>query len=249
MSDYLSKLKKDLLDVINELIKKKIIDKSFNKLNLSMDYLSNTKQGEVSTNLFILLKNSLKDKKYDLLNDIKEKISNFEYLKNVEISKSGFVNFFFKENFIIKNLNRILLETNTYGNSTVGKNKKVNIEFVSANPTGPIHVAHIRGAVLGDVISSILEATGYLITREYYVNDTGSQITILGNSLFKRYQQIFGNKVNISADEYPGEYLISLAQTIADLDNDIWLKKVEDKRKMHFEKFAIDEITKSIQKD
>ena len=147
-----------------------------------------------------------------------------------------------KNTSISKKLNQILLESNTYGNSTIGRNKKVNIEFVSANPTGPIHVAHIRGAVLGDVISSLLEASGYLVTREYYVNDTGTQITILGNSLFKRYQQLFGHKVNISEDEYPGEYLISLAQTIADLDNDIWLKKVEDKRKQHFEKFAISQL-------
>ena len=89
MSDYLSKLKNDLLSVSDHLIKENIIDKSFNKSNFSLDYLSKTKQGEVSTNIFILLKNKLVDKKHDLKKDIKKKISNFEYLKKVEITKSG----------------------------------------------------------------------------------------------------------------------------------------------------------------
>ena len=83
---------------------------------------------------------------------------------------------------------------------------------MSANPTGPLHIAHIRGAVIGDVLASILQATGHTVTREYYLNDAGSQINILGNSLYKRYQQIFGIKIKISSDEYPGEYLIDLAK-------------------------------------
>ena len=137
MSDYLSKLKNDLLSVSDHLIKENIIDKSFNKSNFSLDYLSKTKQGEVSTNIFILLKNNLVDKKHDLIKDIKKKISNFEYLKKVEITKSGFINFFFKENFIIENLNQILLEANTYGNSNVGKKKKnqYRICFCKSNRT------------------------------------------------------------------------------------------------------------------
>ena len=94
MSDYLTKLKKDLLEISDELIKDNIIDKSFNKLNLSIDYLSKTKQGEVSTNLFILLKNSLLDKKQDLLKHINEKISNFEYLKKTEITNLDLLIFF-----------------------------------------------------------------------------------------------------------------------------------------------------------
>ena len=95
MIDCLSKLKKDLVDLSEELIRENIIDKSYNKSNLSLDYLSKVKQGEVSTNLFILLKNSLINKKYDLLNDNQKRISNLKYLKKTEITKSGFINFFF----------------------------------------------------------------------------------------------------------------------------------------------------------
>ena len=249
MNDYISELKKDLLYLLDKLIKQKVIDQSLNKINLSIDYLSKSKQGDISTNLFILLKNNLIDKNYDLKKNIIEEISHFEYIKKVEIARAGFINLFFNDNFIVKNLNKILLQSETYGNNASGKNKKINIEFISANPTGPIHLAHVRGAVLGDVLATILEATGYSVTREYYVNDAGSQITILGNSLFKRYQQIFGKQVDISKDEYPGEYLISVAKIIADRDNNKWLNEEKDIRKKFFENFVITKLIKSIKKD
>ncbi|SVA94148.1 uncharacterized protein METZ01_LOCUS147002, partial [marine metagenome] len=153
------------------------------------------------------MKSQLKKKNYDLRKYIHNNIVNFEYVKKVEITKVGFINIFFKEDFLVKKLYLILSNPNNYGSNVSGNNDKINIEFVSANPTGPLHIAHIRGAVLGDVLASILQATGYKVTREYYLNDAGSQINILGNSLYKRYQQIFGIKILISSEEYPGEYL------------------------------------------
>ncbi|MDP6784192.1 MAG: arginine--tRNA ligase, partial [Alphaproteobacteria bacterium] len=192
MNDYISILKKDLLDVIDNLIKNNIVNQDFKKDNLTIDYLSKSKQGEVSTNLFILLNSQLNKNDYDLRKNIHKNIINFEYVKKIEITKVGFINIFFEENFLIKKLYLVLSNPNNYGNNVSGNNDKVNIEFVSANPTGPLHIAHIRGAVLGDVLASILQATGHKVTREYYLNDAGSQINILGNSLYKRYQQIFG---------------------------------------------------------
>ena len=118
--------------------------------------------------------------------------------KNAEISNSGFINIFFKKKYLIQELNNILDQKNNYGFVNFGKNKKINIEYVSANPTGPIHIAHIRGAVLGDVLSSIFIKTGFNITKEYYVNDAGSQIDILGNSLYIRYCQLLNIKVDLS---------------------------------------------------
>ena len=249
MNDYISILKKDLLNLIDILIKRNIVNQTFNKDNLTIDYLSKSKQGDVSTNLFILLKSQLKNKNYDLRKNIHNNIINFEYVKKVEITKVGFINIFFKEDFLIKKLYLILSNPNNYGNNISGNNDKINIEFVSANPTGPLHIAHIRGAVLGDVLASILEATGHKVTREYYVNDAGSQINILGNSLYKRYQQIFGIKIEISIEEYSGEYLIPIAQLIADSDNDKWLKSEEVERKKYFERFAIKELVRSIKLD
>ena len=127
MNDYISELKKDLLYLLDKLIKQKVIDQSLNKINFSIDYLSKSKQGDISTNLFILLKNNLIDKNYDLKKNIIEEISHFEYIKKVEIARAGFINLFFNDNFIVKNLNKILLQSETYGNNSFVKNNKINI--------------------------------------------------------------------------------------------------------------------------
>ena len=104
-----------------------------------------------------------------------------------------------------------------YGENKIGNKKNINVEFVSANPTGPIHIAHIRGAVYGDVYSNILKKNGYNVIKEYYVNDSGSQINVLGNSLYKRYQQLLGKKIELTEGEYPGDYLIKIAENILGL--------------------------------
>tara|TARA_Y100000590_G_scaffold465757_1_gene638970 strand:- start:610 stop:2355 length:1746 start_codon:yes stop_codon:yes gene_type:complete len=249
MNNYLFKFKEDLFFIIDDLIKNNIIESKFIKSNISIDYLSKSKQGDVSTNLYILLKKHLNDKSFNLENHIKELFKKIEYIREIKIAKAGFLNIFFIENLIISNLNDILIQKSNYGNNSLGNNKKINIEFVSANPTGPIHIAHIRGAVLGDVLSSILEANGYLITREYYVNDAGSQVQVLANSLYKRYQQLFNIDVKISDNDYPGTYLISIAKNIVEKDSDIWLQKDENQRIDFFKKFAITELINSIKND
>ena len=137
MNDYISILKKDLLNVIDNLIKRNIINQTFNKNNLTIDYLSKSKQGDVSTNLFMLLNSQLNKKNYDLRKNIYNNIINFEYVKKIEITKVGFINIFFEEDFLIKKLYLILSQPNNYGNNVSGNNDKINIEFVSANPTGP----------------------------------------------------------------------------------------------------------------
>ena len=165
MNDYISILNKDLLNIIDNLINKNIVKQNFNKDNLAIDYLSKSKQGDVSTNLFILLKSQLNKKSYDLRKNIHKNIINFEYVKKIAITKVGFINIFFEEDFLIKKLYFILSQPNNYGNNVSGNNDKINIEFVSANPTGPLHIGHIRGAVLGDVLASILQVTGHKVTR------------------------------------------------------------------------------------
>ena len=249
MNDHISILKKDLLQIIDSLIVNKIIDSSFKKLNLSIDFMSNSRQGDVSSNLFIILKKFLIKEKYNLKENLYNFILNLSYIKDIKIANAGFINFFFKEDFLIEKLNDILIFKNKYGNNHLGKDKHVNIEFVSANPTGPIHVAHMRGAVFGDVLANVFIATGHKVTKEYYVNDSGSQITILGNSLYKRYQELNNTKSKLLEGEYPGEYLIDLAQKIKSEDGDKWLSQKINIRKDYFENFAITEILKSIKKD
>ena len=249
MNDYITEFKKDLNKIINDLIEKNIInDFNFNKL--SIDYSSKSKQGDISTNLFlILLKQNLK-KNYDLKDHIFKFLSSLNYIEKIDIVKAGFINVVFKKDFLISKLIDLFSNNEQYGFNNIGNGKKINIEFVSANPTGPIHVAHMRGAVLGDVLASILKSSGFKVTREYYVNDAGSQIRVMGQSLYKRYQQLFDNQVVLTPNEYPGEYLKNIAKIIYDQDGDKWLKtKNEIEKFKYFEIFAVKNLVARIKED
>ena len=249
MSDHLSLLKKELINLVNELLKDKIISDSFNINALSIDYQSTSRQGDVSTNLLIILNKKKIDTNIDLQSLVIKKLNNIKYISDIEIAKVGFINIFFDKLFLIENLNEVLVQKNSYGIKKSKKNNNINIEFVSANPTGPVHIGHLRGAVLGDVLASVLTCSGYNVTREYYVNDAGSQIKNLGKSLYKRYLEIFEKKIEISKNDYPGEYLISIAKEIRKKDGDKWLDNKEKNLEEYFENYAISEMINLIKND
>tara|TARA_Y100001970_G_scaffold287557_1_gene412513 strand:+ start:1816 stop:3588 length:1773 start_codon:yes stop_codon:yes gene_type:complete len=249
MNDFLTILKKDLFLLIDKMISDNIINSSFKKFSISIDYLSKSKQGDVSSNIYILIKKNLIDTQFDLNKFIKENLENISYIQKIEIAKVGFVNIFLKNELISSQIKELFKNKDFFGNNNSGLGKKINVEFVSANPTGPIHIAHLRGAVMGDVLSSILSCTGYQVTKEYYVNDAGSQIDILGKSLLKRYYQLFDKDIKISEDEYPGLYLIDLAKKIKENDKDKWLKFDKNKTAEYFKNYAVTELMKLIEND
>ena len=200
MNDLISICNEDIYRLIDDLENQQIII-NLNKDSINIDYSSKSKQGDLSSNiLLILLKKNL-NKKFDLKTYIYNYFKNLKYVHNVIIANAGFINIFLKKSFIVSQLDNIITKKSLDIKSAINK-QKINIEFVSANPTGPIHIAHIRGAVLGDVLASILEFFGHQVTREYYVNDTGSQITSLGRSLFKRYQELCGLKFSFVEDGF-----------------------------------------------
>ena len=248
MNDHISKLLNFFNQYLNDLSTHKIISE-VNKKNINIDYNSKSKQGDVSSNFFLIIQKKILDKNFDLKSDIKNKLIKIEFIEKTEISNSGFINIFFSKKYLIQGLNNILDQKNNYGVFNFGKNKKINIEYVSANPTGPIHVAHIRGAVFGDVLSSIFKKTGFKVIKEYYVNDAGSQIEILGNSLYNRYCQLLNIKTDLSNDDYPGEYLIEIARELVSKDSDKWLNQPIEKRKTYFKEFAVNFLINNIKKD
>ena len=135
-------------------------------------------------------------------------------VKKVEIAGPGFINFFLAEEQLAAVLPAVLAAGERYGQSDVGRGQRVNVEFVSANPTGPLHVGHGRGAALGDAIASLLDWTGHAVTRECYVNDAGTQIDRLARSLWARVQQAAGRRAEIPEGGYHGEYLLEVAERI-----------------------------------
>jgi arginyl-tRNA synthetase len=144
-------------------------------------------------------------------------------LKRAEVAGPGFINFFFSEDAWRARLLDIFASGSAYGSVAIGKGARVQVEFVSANPTGPLHVGHGRGAAVGDAIARLLEAAGYDVEREYYVNDAGNQMETLGRSLLARYRQVLGQNVELPEDGYPGEYVVDLARELAEVDGNRWL--------------------------
>ena len=171
--------------------------------------------GDLATNLALVLAKSLNKKPRAVAEALVKALQLPQGLvERVEIAGPGFINFFLKREQRAAVLQVVLAAGTKYGRSEVGRGRKVNVEFVSANPTGPLHVGHGRGAALGDGIAALLEWTGHSVSREFYVNDAGAQIDKLARSLWARVQQAVGRTGEIPEGGYHGEYLVELAQAI-----------------------------------
>lgn len=199
---------------------REIIKSSLDKNNISYDenkIIIETPKSEVngdySTNIALLLTKELHKNPIEIANMIKEQI-NSDIIEKIEIINPGFINIFLTKEVILKELNKIINENKNYGKNNIGMKKKINIEYVSANPTGTLHIGHGRGAVYGDCLSRIMSSCGYDVTREYYINDAGNQINNLGISLKERYKEACGLEYNIPEDGYHGKEIIELAQKI-----------------------------------
>ncbi|HNO65630.1 MAG TPA: arginine--tRNA ligase, partial [Tepidiformaceae bacterium] len=141
-----------------------------------------------------------------------------------EVAPPGFINLRLSTAFIQQQVEHIIREGAAYADLTLGKGKKAQVEFVSANPTGPLHVGNGRGAAIGDALAAVLGAAGYEVSREYYVNDAGTQADTFTDTLYARYQQLFGRNVEIPKDGYPGDYMIDLAKALRDRASDGFLR-------------------------
>jgi len=148
-----------------------------------------------------------------------------DLFKKVEIAGAGFINFFVKEEAMVHKLEEIRKLDRRYGCSALGEGRKVLVEFVSANPTGMLHMGHARNAVVGDTISSILSASGCEVTREFYINDAGRQMDLLGESVYARYRELEGEEAEIPEDGYKGEYVKEIAQEIKNEKGDLLIER------------------------
>ncbi len=175
---------------------------------------------------------------------IAEKIVNncsFEgtYIEKAEIAGPGFINLFLADNYYAAIINDVLSKGEKYGSSDIGKGKKVMVEFVSANPTGPMHIGNARGGALGDCLAAVLDKAGYDVTREFYVNDAGNQIAKFGASLEARYLQIYKPETEFPEDGYHGADIIERANEFAKLYGDCFLEKSEEERRDALVKYAL----------
>ncbi|MBJ3785558.1 arginine--tRNA ligase [Devosia sediminis] len=171
--------------------------------------------GDLSTNAAMVVAKPLGKNPREVAAALVERFKSAPDVESVEVAGPGFINFRLSNSIWHQVLKAIGAQGDNYGRSDLGRGERVNVEYVSANPTGPMHVGHTRGAVFGDALASLMAWSGYDVTREYYINDTGGQTIILGQSALLRYREALGETIEIPAGFYPGEYLIPVGKTLA----------------------------------
>ena len=183
--------------------------------------------GDMATNAAMVLAKPSKCKPRDIAQKLAALLSADPRLASVEVAGPGFLNLRLSPNLWADVLRAILTDQDGYGRATIGAGLKVNVEYVSANPTGPLHVGHTRGAVFGDALASMLDFAGYEVTREYYINDGGAQVDVLARSVYLRYLEAHGQEVAFEDGTYPGDYLIDVGQALKEKIGDSYLGKGE----------------------
>lgn len=230
-------LKDKLLKAVEEALKKLDIP----LLEIEITRPKSGENGDYSTNVAMKLAGILKKKPMEIANLIIANIS-MDGLSKTEVKAPGFINFFVTKEYLFDNLNEVLELKEKYGSSCIGNGKKINIEFVSANPTGILHLGNARGGAYGDSLARILTFTGHDVTKEYYINDAGVQINNLGLSILARYQELCGIPFEMPENGYFGHEIKDIAQKIYDEHKDAYLVKDLE----YFKKLGTEEMLSHI---
>ncbi len=202
-------------DYIKDELGKYLKKHKIENISLTLSQPKQKQFGDFSSNLALQLAAHLKKNPRAIAQDIIDFITpDSQFIEKIEIAGSGFVNFFVSDSSVYSQLRNILELGNDYGKEDIGKGIKTQVEFISANPTGPLTIGHGRQAVLGDTVARLLEFLGYNVTREYYYNDAGRQMRILGNSVRLRYLQLLDDQTEFPEDHYQGEYIIDIARSL-----------------------------------
>ncbi|MCC8377189.1 MAG: arginine--tRNA ligase [Rickettsia endosymbiont of Graphium doson] len=198
--------------------------------------------GDLSSNIAMIIAAKENVPPREVALKFKEILNELPYIASIEIAGPGFINFTIKADSWHTAIKDILQNESKFFEIDIDKNKNINIEYVSANPTGPMHIGHARGAVYGDVLANILKKVGYPVMKEYYVNDAGSQINDLVSTVILRYREALGEKITITEGLYPGEYLIPVGQALAKEYGDKLLSMDEPERFKIVKNFAIQKM-------
>lgn len=218
--------------------------------SIELDIPKLAQHGDYATNAALGLTRQLKRNPREIAGEIVRNLDDRDsILEKVEIAGPGFINFFLKPGAWHKTLESILKSPDAYGSQDLGERRRTQVEFVSANPTGPLHIGHGRGAATGDVLANILQACGYDVQREYYINDAGNQMDTLGRSLYYRYLEILGDNVVFPENHYQGDYMKDLARELRGEAGDRYRGAPLDEALDSFTRFAGDRILDGIRKD
>ena len=233
-ADFESRIK-DALETI-ELIREKRAEVDFSRITVEPP--RDPSHGDVATNAAMVLAKPLGTNPRALADSICAALKRDPDVSAVTVAGPGFINLRLSMSYWQRLLAAMITAGTGYGRSTIGTGRKTNVEYVSANPTGPMHVGHCRGAVVGDALANLLAFAGYEVTKEYYINDAGSQIDVLARSVFIRYREALGEKIGeIPSGLYPGDYLVPVGKALADefgtrlhsMPEEEWMQIVKDR--------------------
>ena len=212
------------------------LPEGLNFANVAVEPPRDAAHGDMATNAAMVLAKVAKQKPRDIAEKLAEKLAADDRITSADVAGPGFLNLRLADSIWQGVISAVLKDGADYGRSPMGQGLKVNVEYVSANPTGPLHVGHTRGAVFGDALASLLDFAGYDVTREYYINDGGAQVDVLARSVYLRYLEAHGQEVAFEDGTYPGDYLIAVGEALKDKVGDayvgqpesVWLEEVRD---------------------
>ncbi len=217
---------------------------------LTVEPPRDAKHGDISANAALVLAKQANMKPRDLAELLAEKFRADPDVAKVEVAGPGFVNLTLADAFWHERVREILRAGPNYGDCNIGGGRNTNVEYVSANPTGPMHVGHVRGAVIGDALANLLAKAGFAVTREYYFNDAGGQVDALARTTFLRYREALGDNIGEIPDGlYPGEYLKDVGEALAQRDGRKWLGRPDAEWLGPIRDFAVDFMIKMIAGD
>lgn len=240
----------DIDAIIKDLIKAGDLPEGLEVSKFTVEPPRDASHGDISTNAAMVLAKPAGMKPRDIAELIAPKLGALPGVTKVDIAGPGFINAGLSNDFWHARLADILKSGTDYGSSDMGKGIKINVEYVSANPTGPLHVAHARGAVVGDALVNLLRKAGFDVTSEYYINDAGKQVDQLARSAHLRYREALGEEIGeVPEGLYPGEYMIPIGKELADTLGDGLVSAAEDEWIDTFRNVAMDRLLSQIKDD
>ncbi len=246
LNELMNTIRKEIYNAIETLgyLDEKIIPSSD---EIVLEIPKDKNFGDYATNIAMRLAKVARKAPLVIANEIVEKVDQEAmHLSKILVAAPGFINLTLDLNYLSKIVNVVIEKQNDYGNLTIGNNHSICLEYVSANPTGYLHVGHGRGAAYGASLANILKKAGYLVNREHYVNDAGNQITNMAKSVYARYEELFGRPLNIPEDGYHGKEIISVAVDFKEQYGDKYLDNFD---LALFRKFGTEKLLNNLKKD
>jgi len=242
-----TEFEKDIKAVIADLGAEGTVPSAMDVTKLTVEAPRDLSHGDLSTNAAMVLSKQAGMNPRALADILKPAIEQIHGVEAVEIAGPGFINIRLNGIVYLNLLKQILTDGLSYGQSVMGAKNPISVEYVSANPTGPLTVGHARGAIVGDSLAALMDKAGYDVRREYYINDAGNQVNVLGESAYLRYREAFGENITIPDGCYPGEYLKDVGQAAKDQEGEKWLS--DDNYLSFFREFAVDYLMNEIKAD